>query len=487
MDKITLEFKAVKAKIPIENLTLEGLEQMVFDIRQELGKSALVHALRQYDEVLRKNRPRGKLKNLRLKTKNLTTWVGDIPYRRTLYKEKSSGDPKYLLDETLGLDKNQRMSLRMVEIMGLLASVEPYRKTQEQLAKLLGISWSHEAIRQNVIREGKRIEEQELKEHKKIKELDYEPPKDKPDTVYTEADATYLRKQNKKKKKGRKKRHLEVKLGVGYTGKESRYGKGERKSKKLSQRALYADIKADRNEFLDRFSCISEKEFGLSGVKKSYFGGDGDTWIREGKKEYFTHATYLLCPFHLFENLKRALPGKKKSQQRLKNLFEEIKIDQALNRLKRMIKMLRSRKLKKKIAELYVYVKNNRQGTEESMRVRMDKNTESAGAVEPNIDKLIAHRFKGRGMSWSEQGAQSLLKIRQTILNGRWEDWWYKDRGKKIEIKAIFKDTLTAGDMNRRREIAPFIEAELPCYRGPDQSKPWVGILHQLCRARQLS
>jgi hypothetical protein len=194
-----------------------------------------------------------------------------------------------------------------------------------------------------------------------------------------------------------------------------------------------------------------------------------------------------LCPFHLFENLKRALPGKKKSQQRLKNLFEEIKIDQALNRLKRMIKMLRSRKLKKKIAELYVYVKNNRQGIEESMRVRMDKNTESAGAVEPNIDKLIAHRFKGRGMSWSEQGAQSLLKIRQTILNGRWEDWWYKDRGKKIEIKAIFKDTLTAGDMNRRREIAPFIEAELPCYRGPDQSKPWVGILHQLCRARQLS
>ncbi|MCD6539090.1 MAG: hypothetical protein J7K37_00050, partial [Candidatus Omnitrophica bacterium] len=86
---------------------------------------------------------------------------------------------------------------------------------------------------------------------------------------------------------------------------------------------------------------------------------------------------------------------------------------------------------------------NNRQGIEASMLLRMDKKTESAGAIEPNIDKLITHRFKRRGMSWSEQGAQSLLKIRQTIANGEWENWWYKERGKKIEIKAIFKKTLT--------------------------------------------
>jgi len=275
--------------------------------RQELGKTALVNALRQYDEVLRESRPRGELKNIRIMTKNLTTRIGDIPYSRTLYKEKLSGNPKYLLDEAMGLDKNQRMSLRMTEIMGLLASVEPYRNAQEQLSKLLGISWSHEAIRQNVIREGKRIEEQEAKKHKKIKELDYELPRERPETVYNETDATYIRKQNKTKKKGRKKRHLEVKLGVGYTGKEARYKDGRKKSKKLNQRIVFADIKADRNEFLDKFSCLNEKEFGLSAVKNSYLGGDGDTWIREGKKEYFTNSKYLLCPFHLFRNLRRAL------------------------------------------------------------------------------------------------------------------------------------------------------------------------------------
>ena len=375
----------------------------------------------------------------------------------------------------------------MSQLLGTLASTGPYRGVEDSLNKLLGINWSHEAIRQNVIREGKRIEKREKEEHQKIKNLDYERPKEIPEVVYNETDATYIRKQNKGKKKGRKKRHLEVKAGIGYTGKEPRYKKGKRKAKKLSQKIVYVDIRAKRNEFLDRFSCLSESRLGTSLAKKSYLGGDGDRWIREGRKEYFGNSEYLLCSFHLFRNLRRALPGKKKLHKKLKELFEKNKIDKVLKRLRRMIKMIRSQKLKKKIAEFYIYVKNNRQGIESSMRIRMDKATESAGAVEPNIDKVIAHRFKGRGMSWSEDGAQALLKIRQTIINGQWDKWWYKERDKKIEIKAIFKRPLTAKNMTKRREIVPFIEAELPCYRGPEQGKPWVGILHELCRARNLS
>jgi len=484
---ITVEFKPVKLKIPTENLTLEALEEAIFDIRQEIGKTAFVNALKEYDEVLREQRPRGKLKNIRKKTKYLQTRIGDIQYSRTLYKEKATNKPRYLLDEALKIDKNQRMSLKMMQLMGMLASTSPYREVEESLSKLLGISWSHEAVRQNVIREGKRIERREKEEHEQVKNLDYEIPQDMPETVYNEVDATYIRKQNKGRKRGRKKRHLEVKAGIGYAGKEPRYDKGKRKAKKLSRKVIYTDIRAKRHEFLDRFSCLSEKVFGTSLVKKSYLGGDGDNWIREGKKEHFGNSEYLLCPFHLFRNLRRALPGKKQIHNKLKKLFESNKIDKVLSRLKRIIRMIRNRKLKKKISEFYVYVKNNRQGIEASIRIRMDKVTESAGAIEPNIDKVIAHRFKGRGMSWSEDGAQALLKIRQTIINGQWDNWWYKERDKKIEIKAIFKEPLTAKEMTKKREIVPFIEAELPCYRGPDHSKPWVGVLHELCRARQLS
>ena len=50
VNTITPEFKPVKVKVPVQGLTLEALEEMVFDIRQELGKAAFVDILRQYDE-----------------------------------------------------------------------------------------------------------------------------------------------------------------------------------------------------------------------------------------------------------------------------------------------------------------------------------------------------------------------------------------------------------------------------------------------------
>ncbi|MBU0693080.1 MAG: hypothetical protein KKC11_00190 [Candidatus Omnitrophica bacterium] len=99
--------------------------------------------------------------------------------------------------------------------------------------------------------------------------------------MYNETDATYIRKQNKGKKKSNKKRHLEVKLGVGYTGKEPRYDKGKRKAKKLSQKIVYTDIKAKRNEFLDRFSCLPSRPWACWTKRKDIrhiFGKEKLSW-----------------------------------------------------------------------------------------------------------------------------------------------------------------------------------------------------------------
>ena len=116
------------------------------------------------------------------------------------------------------------------------------------------------------------------------------------------------------------------------------------------------------------------------------------------------------------------------------------------------------------------------------MLLREESRDSSAGAIEPNIDKTIVHRFKRRGMSWSEKGASALLKIRQTIENNEWENWWYEKRDQKIEVKAVFKEPLFVRDACRRQELVPYVEATLPCFKGPDQSKPWVATLKGLTR-----
>lgn len=484
---ISIKFSGVKVKIPKEGLTLEALEELIFDIGRQIEQRAMISALEQYDEILREERPRGKLKNIGKKLKYLQTRIGCIQYRRTLYKERSTGESRYLLDEKLKMQKNQRMSLKIAQIFGTLASVEAYRGVAGQISKLLGVTFSHEGIRQNVIKEGKRIEEQEEKELEKIRMSDYRLPDEIPEVLYTETDATYIRKQNKGKKKSRKKkRHFEVKIGLNYTGKARRYKTGKKDSKKLLNKSIYAGIKPGRKKFLENLSYISERDYGLSAVRQSYLGGDGDTWIRTGQKEYFPHSTYLLCLYHLFERLRGAFPGKKEKQRNIKVLFEKNKISDALEEIQKAFVETDDEKERKLISEYYVYVENNREGIEASIRIKMAEEEHSAGAVESNIDKTIAHRFKKRGMSWSEDGASALLKIRQVIANGEWDDWWYERRDRKIEIKAVFKEPLSGKQACMPQDMMSYVEATLPCYRGPDQSKPWVGVLKELSRANLL-
>ena len=49
---ITVEFPGVKLKIRTEGLTLEALEEMVFDIVRGIGQKAIVGALEEYNEIL---------------------------------------------------------------------------------------------------------------------------------------------------------------------------------------------------------------------------------------------------------------------------------------------------------------------------------------------------------------------------------------------------------------------------------------------------
>ncbi|GAI21782.1 unnamed protein product [marine sediment metagenome] len=95
---------------------------------------------------------------------------------------------------------------------------------------------------------------------------------------------------------------------------------------------------------------------------------------------------------------------------------------------------------------------------------------------------MIASRFKKRGMSWSKRGALALLKIKETIINGEWDDWWKTEREKNIKITE-FKPPLPAAYFKKEAETSPLIEVTIPALRGPDQGKPWVGVLRRLSEA----
>ena len=392
-------------------------------------------------------------------------------YSRTRYKERC-GKSHYLLDEALSIDKNQRISLSRARIECFLSALSSYREVVEGIKLLISGPRCHEAIRQSVIKEGKLIIENQEKKLKQIENL-YYPDKEAPDTAYLEADATYISLQNRGKKKKEK---MEVKLGVGYTGKEARYSTG--KSKRLKEKFTFVGIGKD---FMEKLGLLAEERLSLSKVKKVIFGGDGDSWVTSGIKDYFSSATYILCLYHLYKKFKESLGRRKEEQKVIKDLLLSNQIDKGLSVIDQLIRNSYDQKEKDNLVKLYTYISRNRLGITNHLKLK-DKEMERAGAIESNINKVIASRFKKRGMSWSKRGALALLKIKETIINGEWDDWWGTERERNIKITE-FKPPLSASHFKKETETSPLIEVSLPALSGPDQGKPWVGVLRKLAEA----
>jgi hypothetical protein len=336
---------------------------------------------------------------------------------------------------------------------------------------LLGNFRSHESIRRGVIKEAKLIIENQKKKLQKIRNLEYQEG-NPPDTAYLEADATFITLQKKGKEKGGK---LEVKLGIGYSGKEARYSSG--KSKRLTEKFTFVGTGKD---FMEKLSLLAEEKLSLSKAKKILFGGDGDSWIISGVGDYFPSATYLLCFYHLFKRLREGLGRRKEEQKTIKDLLLSNQTDKALSKIEQMIRAPYDLKEKDNLTKFYTYISRNRQGIANQVILK-DQEIQRTGAIESNINKVIASRFKKRGMSWSEKGALSLLKIKETILNNQWDIWWETERERNIKV-GKYKPPLPAAYFNKETETSPLIEVTIPALRGPDQGKPWVGVLRELSR-----
>jgi len=470
MNTITITFPEVKVNTEIKDLTFDIIENMLFEILQNIAGKVFEKAITDLDDYLRNKRERGKLKNTGKREKYFLTRFGDILYSRTRYKDRQS-KTHYLLDEALSIVKNQRISLSRARIENFLSSLSSYREVVTQAKLLLGSFRSPEAIRQSVIKEGKLIIEDQEKKLRQIENLDY-PDKEAPDAAYLEADATYISLQHRGK---REKEKLEVKLGIGYTGKEARYKTG--KSKRLTEKFTFVGIGKD---FMRNLSLQAESRLSLSKVKKVIFGGDGDSWITSGIKDYFPSATYILDLYHLYKKFKECLGRRKEEEKVIKDLLLSDQIDKGLSVIDQMIRNPYDQKDKDHLVKLYTYISRNRQGITNQVKLK-DKEIERAGAVESNVNKAIAARFKKRGMSWSKPGALALLKIKETILNNEWDDWWETERERNIKV-GKYKPPLPASYFKKETETSPIIEVTIPALSGPDQGKPWVGVLRELSR-----
>jgi len=228
---------------------------------------------------------------------------------------------------------------------------------------------------------------------------------------------------------------------------------------------------------MSNLAILGEKRFQLSQAELVLIGGDGASWIKEGAKNYFPNSIYQLCKFHLERKLKQTLPYHRKMQKEIRNLLKEGEIDKTLKELGRERSLKPEHK--KNIEGLMHYIYYNQEGVNAVDRLREQGiPVEDLGAVEGNIDKTLANRFKKRGMRWSIQGALSLAKVGQMIVNNEWDSWWpikADPIGLKSELEKVVSLDFNKGS-NDKYDHTYF----LPVLSGPHQDRPWVKSLKRL-------
>lgn len=430
-----------------------GWEEAVHQIVSQYGCNLSTRLLKEIDDHLAKGRDKS-LRFVGYKMKTIASRYGEIFIKRRYYRDRE-GNYHFLLDESLGLRKRKTATPTVASFAAILAAHVPFRVAEDLLFRAFGSRLCHQSIHNLV---GEIGEHELIKEEIETKELfDFGTlpcSQDKvAENLYLEADGVGIALQRENAKR------IEAKVGIAYSGKEA----GATKDKVIH---LGVD---EGNSFWQGLTVKLAKVFNLARVGKVTIGGDGAPFVRIGQK-LFLGAHFRLDPFHVSRALKSALGWSKKAYEATSHALG--------GNLKKTMSLLDGAKACedqdkiKQINRVKRYLKNNADGLGEGP---------SLGAIESNVDKLVANRMKKRGMAWTTTGAKRMLKLLEKRAQSNWDDLFsfaprvripQKERSQVIE-------TLTS-------DPGTWLSAHIAAFDGPHAGRPWVKVLREIVRGQEL-
>lgn len=188
--------------------------------------------------------------------------------------------------------------------------------------------------------------------------------------------------------------------------------------------AAVPDASPTRSDFADRVLREATRRR-FAEASRGVILGDGSAWIWNTAAELFPEAIQILDRFHAKEhlsNLGKLIYGaaSKQGEQWIRRRYDEL--DEG--RLDALLKaLLRHAPQHKEALQCAEYFRNNRN------RIRYPEFhaqtlCTSTGVVEAGCKVAIGTRLKRAGMHWTETGANAIIALRCSKLNGRYEDFW---------------------------------------------------------------
>ena len=207
--------------------------------------------------------------------------------------------------------------------------------------------------------------------------------------------------------------------------------------------------------------------------------------------ETFSPVIFQLDRHHLYQAIARATP-----LPSWRPLFQQAtagNLDAVLTTLTDLQAKTQEGQKESRLEQLKGYLKDNADGLTD-YRLRLPLTPEerrklpSLGTVEGNIDKILARRFKRRGMSWSQDGAHRLAKILALRSNGELADWIRQKKHISTPLSLEVQQR-AQGNLRRpwRRKGEEIVSYGLPALYGPHADRPWVGVLRTLTGLQEIN
>lgn len=351
--------------------------------------------------------------------KTYQTLIGEWLVTRWRVWDHKAKRHRYPLDEWVGLKAKEKITAGLKASVIEAAVQRSYRRATQEITRSSDVKRSTLANWRLIQREA---QEQRAKEpplpdfyQKPLPILSKKISLNPCPILAIDPDATYCR--------GRRKQgpDHEIKMAVLYDAKEPE-NKNKTRWRLKNKQIIFSRVSESFQDFCNRVAKKAFEHYGAHYHTQFIMHGDGDSWIRSMKTNYFDKALIRLDPWHLFKNIRMATDLKKIPPTWIKYAYQDPdRLILALQQFRYRTKPNTEQRLK--LTNLIAYISNNREGLLPSgipqnikqLYPRMFKR--GSGTIERNIGHAINDRFKRPRMCWSETGLDNLLYLREKFLN----------------------------------------------------------------------
>ena len=366
-----------------------------------------------------------------LRSKPVLTAVGSVKVSRPYYLCSHCHTGQFPADADLDIE-NADFSPGVRRMQAMVGQDAPFDHGRQQMKLLADLEVTTKSVERTAEAIGADIAARERDEIHRAAQLDLPIVMGKPiPVVYIQLDGTGVPVVKKEtvgragKTEGQPAHTREAKLGCVFT--QTTWDPEGYAIRDPGSTTYVAAIEAADGFGLRLYLEACKRDW--SHAEKKVVLGDGAEWIWNIAAQHFPGAIQIVDLFHarqhLWELARKLHPNQEPEQQRWmmihQNLLDEGKIEDLVAAL-RSIDSSNS-ELAEKVRIEAGYFENHA----ERMRYpefRRQHLFVGSGAIEAGCKTVIGSRCKQSGMFWTVRGANAILALRCTHLNGRFEDYW---------------------------------------------------------------